>query len=1174
MNQVVQDSSTAHVAVLDWEGNIVATNEAWNHFAHKNIGEERHLWRTGVGVNYLDICRAASGPFAEEAPAVHDGILAVLRGELNHFTLEYPCPVLGESRWFLMSVTPLLSAEGGAVISHLDITERKCAESLLAEERERLAHVIATAPGVVCSFRLRPDGRMSYPLVNPRIEEIYGLPPEAIAVDASPIFTLMPPEDALRVSATVAESARTLSPWHAEFRVFHPKRGEIWVEGDSKPMREADGSTLWQGILTDVTARKQAESRLRYVLTNARCLLWSGRVIAFEDGVVRWETDVADLPAAQAFCPLELALGETYTQAAHRLRLPEDQQTTIQTALQALHAGLPEYVVEFRQWDAAGTVRWFSERVSIEERPVRPAMTDPTCRVREWWVVGVCTEITDQKQAEEQQQSLTDYLRQVTEQANCLLWRAEVFEIPTVPDWSVLLDPDRGTGVFWKTFPAINEDEVLNWLPIARKENETFSESWYYARHKGDLEECNKRSARALVSGTDRYTQLFRTFVRDGSVRWLQEDVRVLPMEPTDEQQTWGENLRHWGVTGVVTDVTERIAVEEALRVSEERLAFALEATGEGVWDWNIITDTLRMSPAGLDMIGYTLEEFSGTLAFFVSRCHPVDRIELERLMRNAVSGQTRNLSLEVRYQHKNGHYTWVLIRGKVVEWNPQGAPVRMVGTNLDITQRKAMEEALWWRAHHDSLTGLPNREWIRTRIDEDLKQKSLAADSVSVGALLLMDLDGFKYVNDSLGHDAGDRVLQVVAARLGAALETDLIGHNERVALARLGGDEFVIWIPHLRPERVTTSRPGRHRESSKNRDTTKSQNSTLRAYGQIAESILRTLSQPTRVDSASEGKREFLMTASIGIALCPDDGTEMETLLKSADIALYQAKEAGRSKYRFYTQERSLAVSQRLTMETRLRRAVKGQKMTLAFQPQVDVVTQQVVGVEALVRWTDEKLGSVPPSVFIPLAEEIGLIHALGEFVLREACQQVASWRQVLHPTLRICVNLSALQLVEEGMVRIVLSALERSNLPGNALELEITETALFRSGEQGVAHFLSEVRNRGIRLAVDDFGTGYSSLSHLRSVPVDVVKIDKGFIQEMGENRQTCAIVKAIIDLAHALGLTVTAEGVETEKQQITLTTLNCDTVQGYLFSRPLPAQGIEELLRSRATLEMAA
>ncbi len=481
-------------------------------------------------------------------------------------------------------------------------------------------------------------------------------------------------------------------------------------------------------------------------------------------------------------------------------------------------------------------------------------------------------------------------------------------------------------------------------------------------------------------------------------------------------------------------------------------------------------------------------------------------------------------------------------------ELGRDGKPLRrwqLTGVVTDVTERKLAEEALWWRANRDSLTGIPNREWIRERIETDLKEARLPQESrpePGQGALFVLDLDGFKYVNDSLGHEAGDRMLQTIASRIETVLQTEVRDYGVDSTCARLGGDEFVIWVPRL---------------SASDRDIRSSAT-------HIAECLLKAISQPTRLNSVTLGKRELLMTGCIGIAVSFEDGTDTETLFMNADTALYQAKEAGRGKYRFHSQERSTEVANRLVLETRLRLAIKNEALTLCYQPQVDILTGRVVGVEALLRWHDQELGTVSPSTFIPLAEEIGLIHALGTFALREACKQATKWRQQLLPSLRICVNLSALQLVEAGMIQIVLSALEEANLPGEALELEITETALFRSGEHGAANFLREARSRGMRLAIDDFGTGYSSLSYLRNVPVDVVKIDCNFIRDITENRQTRSIVRAMIDLSHALGLTVTAEGVETEGQKVVLAALNCDTFQGFLFSRPVSAQDVESLL----------
>ncbi|GAB4458655.1 MAG: hypothetical protein OHK0029_20210 [Armatimonadaceae bacterium] len=764
----------------------------------------------------------------------------------------------------------------------------------------------------------------------------------------------------------------------------------------------------------------------------------------------------------------------------------------------------------------------------------------------------------------------------------------------------MVFDPVRGTYLTWDLQVVNHSDsEVPSWLPVAREQGETIAQAWVRSRDPGDDAIADKTAQEALQTGQRRYTQTFRHYMADGSVRWMHEDVRIKELPPvTQKDSPLSERFRRWRLTGVVTDITERreaeLAREAALREleqSRENMRRVVERANCLLWQGEVC-ETLSSSYAHT----FPLDPERGTygawnvevlneaevLHWLPIDCKPNETLydawsrardardtwECDQRSRHALLSGNDRYTQNFRNRMADGSLRWMQedvhvealssLSEESEDVNGVRHPLRrwrLTGVVTDITERKTAEEALWWRANRDGLTGISNRDWIRTQIEsglQDLRQYPL--ERHTPGALFLFDLDGFKYVNDSLGHDAGDRVLQIIAMRLENVLQKEIVRFGVHPVCARLGGDEFVVWVPQLRCSPSTCINI--------------SEEGARCAAACIAESLLQTISQPTRIENSSSETRELLMTGSVGIALFPGDGVDTETLLKNADTALYQSKEAGRGKYRFFNRERSQEVANRLRLETRLRQAVKNKALTVWYQPQIETDTEQVVGLEALLRWQDPELGMVSPNTFIPLAEEIGLIHDLGEYALRTACHQIARWRRQFLPTLRVCVNLSALQLVENGMSQVVLSALEEAGLPGEALELEITETALFRSGEQGAAHFIREVRAQGIRLAIDDFGTGYSSLSNLRSVPLDVVKIDRNFTSDLTGNVQTRSIVRAIIDLSHALGLTVTAEGVETPAQQATLALLQCDTIQGFLFSQPVSAQRMEELLRHLA------
>ena len=459
------------------------------------------------------------------------------------------------------------------------------------------------------------------------------------------------------------------------------------------------------------------------------------------------------------------------------------------------------------------------------------------------------------------------------------------------------------------------------------------------------------------------------------------------------------------------------------------------------------------------------------------------------------------------------------LRNGRVITIRHQPMPDGgWVATHEDITEARLAEKRIAYMAHHDDLTGLANRVLLRERLGEALARAQRGAGC----AVLCVDLDHFKTVNDTLGHKVGDDLLRAVTARMRQHLRaTDV--------LARLGGDEFA--IVHCDVDHPTD-------------------------HEALAERLVPILSAPYELNG-----QQAIIGASIGIAVAPRDGADPETLMKNADIALYQAKAAGRNCHRFFAPEMDAAMRIRRRLELDLRDATAGEHFELHYQPVIDVRTRRVNAFEALIRWRHPMRGNVPPSDFIPLAEEIGLIVPIGAWMLQQACAQAARWPEAVG----LAVNISPVQFRRHGLVEAITAALQASGLAASRLELEITESTMMESGPATLA-VLDRLRAMGVRIAMDDFGTGFSSLSALRNFPFDKVKIDQSFIRELAQQPGSVAIIHAVTGICASLGMTTTAEGVETEEQLALLTAEGCTEVQGYLFSRPRPAHELPDLLRA--------
>lgn len=442
-----------------------------------------------------------------------------------------------------------------------------------------------------------------------------------------------------------------------------------------------------------------------------------------------------------------------------------------------------------------------------------------------------------------------------------------------------------------------------------------------------------------------------------------------------------------------------------------------------------------------------------------------------------------------------------------------------------ELAERKRAEETIKYMAYYDSLTGLPNRTLFNDRLSQAMRQVQRYGQKV---AIVFFDLDNFKNINDTLGHTTGDLLLKAIAERLTNILRgVDTISHQ--------GGDEFTILISGI---------------------------NHVQDVAKVAQKILDALSEKIRLD-----EHEIFITASMGISLYPSDGDSAETLVKNADIAMYAAKEQGRNSYQFYTPAMNTIIFERITLENSIRKALEKDEFIVYYQPRVDIKTGQTTGMEALVRWQHPDLGLVLPLKFIPLAEETGLIIPLGELVMWKACKQSKMWQDSGFPPLRIGVNFSARQFQQKNMIEMFTKILTNTGLKPDRLELEITESTIMRDIGHA-ASMLHELHDIGIKISIDDFGTGYSSLSYLKNFPIDMLKIDRSFMMGVATNHDDEAIVEAIIAMAHILKLKVIAEGVETEEQMKFLRSRNCDEAQGYLFSKPLPAEELAQLLVNKS------
>ncbi|MDA0240300.1 MAG: EAL domain-containing protein [Proteobacteria bacterium] len=565
-----------------------------------------------------------------------------------------------------------------------------------------------------------------------------------------------------------------------------------------------------------------------------------------------------------------------------------------------------------------------------------------------------------------------------------------------------------------------------------------------------------------------------------------------------------------------------------ALQKREDRFALALEGSHDGIWDWDLQTQEMFYSDRWRDMLGLSDQPVPAIFDSWMERVHLEDREVLRSALTSHLNDEAPYFSCEHRILHHDGSYRWMLSRGIAVR-NAQGKAIRIAGSLSDITESKQAEHQLLRDALHDTLTNLPNRALFTDRLTQAIVRSNRHRDYLF--AVLFVDFDRFKVINDSLGHSYGDQLLIELGSRLQECT-------RDVDTVARLGGDEFAILLEDL---------------DSENK----------------AEEVARRINQSLAEPFALAG-REIVSNASIGVALSSLGYDNPDDMIRDADIAMYQAKNDGRARHVVFEKGMHVRAVTQLEMETDLRQAIDREEFSLAYQPVVDITSERIIGFEALIRWNHPEHGFIPPGDFIPIAEETKVIVPIGRWVLHNACAQMKRWqKQFPQLNLSISVNISPAQFTDPELIHDIKEVLQETKLSGDTLKLEITEGAIMENPHE-VTNRLVQLKKLGIQFHVDDFGTGYSSLSHLHRFPIDALKVDRSFVISMAESTDNMEIVRTIIALAHNLKLTTVAEGVETKKDLEQLRLLKCDHAQGYYFSRPLDAAAALKYLKQDAAL----
>jgi len=1189
----------ARIALLDVKGIIVSVNDAWTKFGVYNAiqgsGNE-------IGQSYLDICDRALGDGSPETHLVADGIRSVLSGEKRRFSAEYSCHSSTEQLWFEIIVVPLRpDRKMGAVVMHISITERKQMEQSVQASKKQLRNLIdglgpsmfvglMTPEGILIEanrsalvaagletkdvlgkpfqdtywwshspkarqrlreaiakaalgkasrydvqvraaegqlidvdFSLQPtcdaSGKVLYLVpsasviterkrtedalresdqkfqqlaanitdafwirspdmrhaqyVSPAFERIWGRPVESLYANPGQWSEFILPEDRARVLSAFQGLTGDVPSIDIEYRILRPSGESRWIRVRGFQMRDKEDKLAGHsGIVTDITERKQAEMALQESEGRYRALVeWSPESIVLTRNEKILFVNPAALKMMGANSEQDL-IGKSILDIVH-----PDFRQTVQARLESnTERGGVLPLIEERLIKLDGTV------IDVEVQGRSIIYDDKRA------TFSSVRDITEHKRAAEALRASVQEFRLLAEAMPQMVW---------------ITEPD-GMNVYFN-------QQWMNYTGLSLEES--LGTGWNKPFHPEDRQRAWDAWQRATAM-TEVYMLECRLRRADGVYRWWL--IRGVPLQDN------AGNIIKW--FGTCTDIQDLKMIEAALFAEKENAQIRLNSIGDAVICTDISEKINYLNSVAEKMSGWTLEEAAGHSISEVLRIKSATNSEFTSNPIEEAIRQDKTLLLPADSIFVSRDKMEIPLAGSIAPIRSRES--RTTGVIIvvrDVSTARAIEQQMMHLAEHDLLTGLPNRLLLNDRVGQAI---ALAARHKKQSALLFLDLDGFKHINDSLGHSIGDKLLQSTAKRLERCIRT-------ADTVSRQGGDEFVVLLSEVEhPEDAAIA----------------------------ARRILNAVAEPQSIDL-----HDLHITTSIGLSVYPDDGLDSETLIKNADTAMYQAKENGRQSYQFFKPAMNARAVERQSIEESLRRALERQEFALHYQPKVNLKTGEIVGAEALIRWTHPTRGSVSPGQFIPVAEDCGLILPISQWVLREACKQTRAWADAGLPAVTMAVNISAMEFRQDSFVDDVFGLLREMGLDPRSLELELTEGILMKRAESA-ASVLQSLRVHGVRIAVDDFGTGYSSLSYLRKFPIDAIKIDQSFVRQITMTPDDTTIVSAIISMGQSMKLRVIAEGVETQKELEFLQAQQCDEAQGYYFSRPVPAQQFAKLLET--------